>query len=163
MQALVPIFALGEIRWGGGTSLHGGTSALSESGAVRRVAKRQRSQLLRCRAALCASRRPNRERIDRKQAKKSAPAATGPVPAMFLDATSIAQPLRKRSEMSDMANKITDQCISCGACEPECPNQAISQGPEHYVIDATKCDECAGKPGGPACMAVCPTEAIVKG
>lgn len=61
-----------------------------------------------------------------------------------------------------MANKITEDCSSCGACEAECPNQAISEGPDHYVIDPAKCDECAAQGGEMACMAVCPTECIVK-
>jgi ferredoxin len=61
-----------------------------------------------------------------------------------------------------MANKITDDCINCGSCESECPNKAISQGDDHYQIDASKCDECAGKKEA-ACMAVCPTDSIVKG
>ena len=61
-----------------------------------------------------------------------------------------------------MANKITDECINCGACEPECPNQAISQGDTVYVIDAAKCDECAAKGNEHACKAVCPTDCIVK-
>lgn len=60
-----------------------------------------------------------------------------------------------------MANKITDDCISCGACEPECPNQAISQGDSTYVIDPNKCDECASRGGDMACKAVCPTDCIV--
>jgi len=62
-----------------------------------------------------------------------------------------------------MARKITDACINCGACEPECPNEAISAGDETYVIDASKCDECEGKDEA-ACVAVCPVadEAIVK-
>jgi len=59
-----------------------------------------------------------------------------------------------------MANKITDECISCGACEPECTNQGISQGDTYYVIDPAKCDECKGKPEQ-ACKAVCPTDCIV--
>jgi ferredoxin len=61
-----------------------------------------------------------------------------------------------------MARKITDACINCGACEPECPNEAISAGDETYVIDASKCDECEGKDEA-ACVAVCPVaeEAIV--
>jgi ferredoxin len=40
-----------------------------------------------------------------------------------------------------MAYKITDECISCGACEPECPNQAISEGEKIYVIDPHKEDK----------------------
>ncbi|HJX03845.1 MAG TPA: 4Fe-4S binding protein, partial [Dehalococcoidia bacterium] len=43
-----------------------------------------------------------------------------------------------------MAYKITDDCISCGACESECPNSAISEGDSTYVIDPTKCTECVG-------------------
>lgn len=63
-----------------------------------------------------------------------------------------------------MARKITDACINCGACEPECPNEAITAGDEYYVIDADKCDECEGKDEA-ACVAVCPVadEAIVQG
>lgn len=60
-----------------------------------------------------------------------------------------------------MANKITDECISCGACEPECPNQAISQGDTTYQIDASKCDECQGKPEQ-TCKSICPNDSIVK-
>lgn len=56
-----------------------------------------------------------------------------------------------------MAYKITDACISCGACEAECPVEAISQGDEHFVIDAGTCTDCG------ACAAVCPTEAIIEG
>jgi len=62
-----------------------------------------------------------------------------------------------------MANKIvTEDCTSCGACEPECPNQAISQGDDAYVIDSAKCDECAKTGGDPTCISVCPTDCIVK-
>ncbi len=62
-----------------------------------------------------------------------------------------------------MANKIVaEDCTSCGACEPECPTYAISQGDDAYVIDATKCDECASKGGESSCKAVCPTDCIVK-
>ena len=43
-----------------------------------------------------------------------------------------------------MALKITDECINCDVCEPECPNDAISQGEEIYVIDPHKCTECVG-------------------
>jgi ferredoxin len=62
-----------------------------------------------------------------------------------------------------MALMITDECISCGACEPECPNQAISQGDAHYMIDAARCTECVGAGDEPKCMAACPTDgSIVK-
>lgn len=55
-----------------------------------------------------------------------------------------------------MARKITEECINCGACESECPNEAISQGDDTYVIDAGKCDECKGK-ADVSCVSVCPT------
>ncbi len=54
-----------------------------------------------------------------------------------------------------MAHQITDACISCGACEGECPVNAIAQGPDTYVITADDCIDCG------ACKDVCPTEAIV--
>jgi len=60
-----------------------------------------------------------------------------------------------------MAYKITDECINCGACEPECPNQAISAGDERYVINPDKCTECVGHFDESQCAAVCPTEACV--
>ena len=60
-----------------------------------------------------------------------------------------------------MANKITDECMNCGACEPECPNQAISQGGDTYQIDASLCDLCAAKGGEQSCKAACPSDAVV--
>jgi ferredoxin len=60
-----------------------------------------------------------------------------------------------------MAYKITEECINCGACEPECPNQAITAGDERYVIDPAKCTECVGHFDSSQCAAVCPTEACV--
>ncbi len=57
-----------------------------------------------------------------------------------------------------MATHITDECINCGACEPECPNEAISEGEEIYVIDPTLCTECVGFHEYEACQAVCPVE-----
>lgn len=60
-----------------------------------------------------------------------------------------------------MANKITEECASCGACESDCPNAAISEHEGVYSIDPSKCDECAGK-AEPACKAACPNDAIVK-
>jgi ferredoxin len=61
-----------------------------------------------------------------------------------------------------MALKITEECINCGACEPECPNAAISQGDDIYVIDAAKCTECVGQNDSPACAGVCPVDCCVK-
>lgn len=60
-----------------------------------------------------------------------------------------------------MAYKITEDCINCGACEPECPNQAISPGDERYEIDPDKCTECVGYFDEPQCAAVCPSNACV--
>ena len=59
-----------------------------------------------------------------------------------------------------MALMITDECIYCDVCEPECPNAAISQGPEIYVIDAAKCTECVGHFDKPQCREVCPVDCI---
>ena len=61
-----------------------------------------------------------------------------------------------------MALKITDECINCDVCEPECPNQAISQGLEFYVIDPNLCTECVGHFDEPQCIEVCPVECIPK-
>lgn len=61
-----------------------------------------------------------------------------------------------------MALLITDDCINCDVCEPECPNQAISMGPEIYVIDPARCTECVGHFDEPQCVAVCPVECIPK-
>jgi ferredoxin len=60
-----------------------------------------------------------------------------------------------------MALKITEECISCGACEPECPNEAISEGEEIYVIDSNKCTECVGSHESSRCVEVCPVDACV--
>ena len=59
-----------------------------------------------------------------------------------------------------MALMITDECINCDVCEPECPNDAISQGPEIYVIDPGKCTECVGHFDQPQCVEVCPVNCI---
>ena len=53
-----------------------------------------------------------------------------------------------------MAYVITDECVSCGTCAGECPSEAISEGAEHYEIDADTCVDCG------TCADVCPTEAI---
>jgi len=60
-----------------------------------------------------------------------------------------------------MAYKITDECINCGACEPECPNQAISAGDEIYIIDFNKCTECVGHFDASQCAAVCPVDCCI--
>ncbi len=60
-----------------------------------------------------------------------------------------------------MATVITDECINCGACEPECPNGAISEGEEIYVIDPSLCTECVGFHGDEACQTVCPVECCI--
>ena len=54
-----------------------------------------------------------------------------------------------------MAYRITDDCLACGACVDECPNDAISEGDDIYVIDPEKCDECG------TCVESCPSDAIV--
>ncbi len=60
-----------------------------------------------------------------------------------------------------MAYKITEECINCGACEPECPNQAITAGDTIYVIDPNRCTECVGSHDSSQCAAVCPVDACV--
>jgi ferredoxin len=59
-----------------------------------------------------------------------------------------------------VALKIADTCINCDACEPECPNGAISRGPEIYVIDPQLCTECVGHFDAPQCQRVCPVDCI---
>lgn len=61
-----------------------------------------------------------------------------------------------------MALKITDECINCDVCEPACPNQAISMGPEIYVIDPARCTECVGHFDEPQCALLCPVDCIPK-
>lgn len=60
-----------------------------------------------------------------------------------------------------MALLINDECINCDVCEPECPNGAISQGDEIYVIDPALCTECVGHFDEPQCIEVCPVDCIV--
>ena len=57
-----------------------------------------------------------------------------------------------------MAYQITDECISCGACEPECVNLAITEGETIYVIDPDKCTECVGVHESSKCAEVCPVD-----
>jgi ferredoxin len=60
-----------------------------------------------------------------------------------------------------MAYKITDDCMSCGACELKCKNEAISEGEEIYVIDPDRCTECVGNFELPKCAEVCPVDACI--
>ena len=60
-----------------------------------------------------------------------------------------------------MALLITDECINCDVCEPECPNGAISQGEEIYEIDPDKCTECVGHYATAQCVEVCPIDCII--
>ena len=75
-----------------------------------------------------------------------------------------------------MALLITDECINCGACEPECPNTAIYEGggswsldgktyerlvKDYFYIVPDKCTECVGFHNEPQCMAVCPVDCII--
>jgi len=53
-----------------------------------------------------------------------------------------------------MAHVISEECILCGSCEPECPVDAISQGDTQYEIDADLCIDCG------VCAEVCPVDAI---
>ncbi len=60
-----------------------------------------------------------------------------------------------------MALLITDECINCDVCEPECPNSAIFPGEEIYEIDPRRCTECVGHFDNPQCVEVCPVECII--
>jgi ferredoxin len=60
----------------------------------------------------------------------------------------------KKTRRLCMAHVINDECTNCGACEPECPVEAISEKGDKRVIDADQCTDCG------ACVAVCPVEAI---
>jgi ferredoxin len=59
-----------------------------------------------------------------------------------------------------MALLITDECINCDVCEPECPNDAISMGEFIYVIEPQRCTECVGHFDTPQCVEVCPVACI---
>jgi ferredoxin len=60
-----------------------------------------------------------------------------------------------------MALMITEDCINCDVCEPECPNGALTAGEDIYVIDPEKCTECVGHFASPQCIEVCPVDCIV--
>lgn len=59
-----------------------------------------------------------------------------------------------------MSLMITDECINCDVCEPECPNNAISQGEEIYEINPDLCTQCVGHYDEPQCQQVCPVDCI---
>ncbi len=61
-----------------------------------------------------------------------------------------------------MAMMITEDCLACGACAPECPTEAIAEGDPIYIIDPDKCVECEGYFDTPQCVEACPTDSIVK-
>ncbi|MEI8272871.1 MAG: 4Fe-4S binding protein [Paludibacter sp.] len=61
-----------------------------------------------------------------------------------------------------MAHRITDECTYCGACEPECPVNAISAGESSYIIDESICIDCVGYHDQAACVEVCPVDCIYK-
>ena len=60
-----------------------------------------------------------------------------------------------------MALLITDECINCDVCEPECPNEAIAQGADIYEIEPARCTECVGHFEEAQCVAVCPVDCII--
>lgn len=60
-----------------------------------------------------------------------------------------------------MALFITEECINCDVCEPECPNEAIFQGEEIYEIKPDKCTECVGHFKQSQCTEVCPVGCII--
>jgi ferredoxin len=60
-----------------------------------------------------------------------------------------------------MAMMITEECISCDACLPECPNEAISEAEEIYIINPDLCTECVGFADAPQCVDVCPVDCII--
>lgn len=59
-----------------------------------------------------------------------------------------------------MSLKITEECINCDVCEPECPNKAISQGADIYEINPDLCTQCIGHYSEPQCQIVCPVACI---
>jgi len=60
-----------------------------------------------------------------------------------------------------MALEIVDSCVSCHACEPVCPSNAISLGDTHFLIDSKKCTECEGDYADTQCASICPIEGAI--
>jgi ferredoxin len=67
----------------------------------------------------------------------------------------------ERGEPAVMSTMITDACILCGICEPECPNGAIREGRDAFEIDPNLCTECVGFHDSEQCAAVCPVDCCV--
>lgn len=61
-----------------------------------------------------------------------------------------------------MAMRITDECIACGACLPECPTESITEDTPIYLVNQETCVECVGHAASPQCVDVCPVDCIVK-
>lgn len=60
-----------------------------------------------------------------------------------------------------MAYRITTGCVSCWACEPLCPSQAIQAAKPHFIIDPSRCRECVGDFAEPQCVSICPIEGAI--
>ena len=60
-----------------------------------------------------------------------------------------------------MSYLINDECTSCGICEGECPNEAISEGDDYFIINPDRCTECVGFYDTQQCAEVCPVDACV--
>ena len=60
-----------------------------------------------------------------------------------------------------MALEIVESCVNCWACEPLCPNKAITAAQPHFVIDSDKCTECVGDFALAQCVEICPIEGAI--
>ena len=74
-----------------------------------------------------------------------------PIPAI-----AVRHPYFTIEEVCSMPRFITDDCVACGACEAECPEEAIHEGDPKYIIDPEKCTDCG------SCEEVCPNDAIIQ-
>lgn len=60
-----------------------------------------------------------------------------------------------------MSLEIIESCVNCWACLPLCPNEAIIEASPHFVIDSSRCTECAEAFATPQCAAICPVEGAI--
>ena len=60
-----------------------------------------------------------------------------------------------------MALMITEECVNCDACVPECPNEAITQGESIYIINTDRCTECVPVNEQQQCVVICPANCCV--